>query len=258
MTENGRLGISWIASFPKSGNTWLRFIAAHVLFDSGNDSAKVDAAVPDMHYSTGGLLHRYDGAYVVKTHFPYDKLPERFDFCKSAYVVRHPLDVVASSAQYLVPEDDPEQRLGLARQFIEYGNLRHWHNMGFGPWEGHVKSWLDAADDGDILVMRYEDMLENPEGAITRFARHYGVELSDERTTQIAEDTSFEAMKALEEADIDSGTGLFSTESKYKRSGFSFLQRGQAGRYKDVLTDDLVETLTDRFRPMMEVLGYET
>lgn len=257
MTKNGRLGISWIASFPKSGNTWLRFIAAHVLFDLGGDSAKVDAAVPDMHYSSGGLSHQYDGAYVVKTHFPYDKLPDRFDFGKAAYVVRHPLDVVASSAQYLDPEGERDQQLQLASQFIEYGNLKHWYGMGFGSWEGHVKSWIDAADDAEILVLRYEDMLDDPTGAISQFAKHFGVELDDERVRRIADETSFDSMKALEEADIDRGVGLFNTESKYKRTGFSFLQRGQVGRYKDVLTADLVDALRERFRPMMETLGYE-
>ncbi|MEQ8664772.1 MAG: sulfotransferase domain-containing protein [Rhodospirillales bacterium] len=257
MTDNGKLGISWIASFPKSGNTWLRFIAAHVLFDSGNDSKKVDVAVPDMHYSTGGLVHQFEGAYVVKTHFPYGRLPDRFDFRKSAYVVRHPLDVVASSAQYLDSDGDPGEELHLARQFVEFGNLQHWHSMGFGSWEDHVRSWLDAADSTDVLVLRYEDMLEDPRGAIANFAKHYGVSLGDERIQQIAADTSFESMKALEEADIDSGTGLFNTESKYKRRGFSFLQRGQSGRYKDVLTDELVDVLTKRFRPMMETMGYD-
>ena len=257
MTDEGKLEISWIASFPKSGNTWLRFIAAHVLFDCGNDSTDVDIAIPDMHYSTGGLERDWDGSYVVKTHYPFSKLPNRFIFKKAAYVVRHPLDVVASSAQYLDPEGIAEQQLELAHQFADLGNLKHWHSMGFGAWEEHVRSWLDAVDDADVLVLRYEDMLANPEGAIVRFAEHFGVSLSEDRVKKIAKETSFDSMKALEEADIDRGSGLFNTENKYKQRGFTFLQRGQAGRYRELLTDELVDALLKRFHPMMTELGYE-
>lgn len=252
------LDFIWIASFPKSGNTWMRFIVAEALFDTAGDTSRVDAIIPDMHHATHGLSYKWQDAHLLKTHFPYDGLPPRVNTAKAAYVVRHPLDVVNSAVQYLEPYSNDVNRRRLIGQFIENGNLNHWTNLSFGAWEYNVETWAEAADaNDDVRIFRYEDMLADPKNAIADISSFLGKDLDDERVAEIAEVTSFKAMRRLEDKDIDKGSGLFVSESKYKNREFRFLRSGKAGEYKELLNADDVEHLVERFKPMMDRFGYE-
>lgn len=248
--------VSWVASFPKSGNTWMRFILAHLLFGIGDDHDVITEMIPDMHYWARELTYKWNDSFLIKTHYPYDALPSRIEFDRAVYIVRHPFDVVVSSIQYMEPEGAPEQQLRVAQDFLAHGNLVHWRELGFGSWEDNVSSWTQAAEKKKVLVLRYEDILEDPTSSILSVATFFDTEVSHDRATEIADATSFDSLKKLESAEVESGKGFFVTEKKYKENRFVFMKEGRANRYQDILPDSLQSELYARFKVMMGVYGY--
>ncbi len=101
------MGIVWIASYPKSGNTWVRFLLAAYFSGPIQSSEQVSAAIPDL--LQGGdprpALARGQTAY-MKTHLPWSAAhPYAADTDRAVVVVRHPKDVCLSCLKHprLVP-----------------------------------------------------------------------------------------------------------------------------------------------------------
>ena len=105
--------IVWLASYPKSGNTWVRFIIAALVRGEIKSSAEVARQVPDIHDGIKG--HHLLGQHttVVKTHWGWRAdLPLREDTIGAICVVRNPLDVIESNQNYaLLRSGDLRQTL---------------------------------------------------------------------------------------------------------------------------------------------------
>src|SRR5271166_938951 len=91
--------IIWIASYPKSGNTWVRFLACNLLFGRQVSAAALNALVPDLHEMQAATDPAPRG--LLKTHFAYSPdLPCARYTAAAIYVVRNPADVLASNFFY--------------------------------------------------------------------------------------------------------------------------------------------------------------
>ena len=186
--------ISWLASYPKSGNTWLRVVIQNYMADRDEPVSvnKMDLVHGDSAYSwyephtqrpaneltlreiaaTRGKVQKGIAAsdaavIVVKTHFPLAKVSghDLFDFSLAAgviYIVRNPLDVCVSWAKFLGQNFDRTcEMMGNVGQL---GLYPHDNNVTefYSSWSGHVKSWTDARSD-QIVVLRYEDLIATPQ-----------------------------------------------------------------------------------------------
>jgi len=250
----------WIASFPKSGNTWFRFIAAHLLFEPGDDSVVINSMIPDIHAFRGELEYRHDDAFVCKTHWAFDIIPHhRIGFRKAIYIIRHPLDVVASSIRYMTPELDPSTVNEITNEFLQTGTLLNWDQIGTSSWGFNVKTWYDATDNHDIMFIRYEDAQADPVANVRKVGEFLGVERSDARIEEIARITSFDSMKAAEERELETKdpTGFFTGEAAWKDSNFRFMNSGKIGGYADVIPADAIDALKTKWSEVMEHFGYE-
>ena len=65
--------IIWIASYPKSGNTWVRFMLANLIYGSQASAASLAALIPDIHETGSGAIG-VGGARLFKTHFLFRSL----------------------------------------------------------------------------------------------------------------------------------------------------------------------------------------
>ena len=111
MTESR---IIWIASYPKSGNTWVRFLLANMLFGHVKTSADIEAMVPDVHRADEiKAQYHVGGTVFLKTHWALqDKMPQREKTAAAIHIVRHPLDVLRSHIDYMgLAEDDAKRGL---------------------------------------------------------------------------------------------------------------------------------------------------
>jgi len=247
----------WIASFPKSGSTWLRFILAHLLFDPKGDNSVIREMVPNIHDWRGNLKYDWQGAFPVKTHLAQHNLPVRMHSRAAIYIYRNPLDVIDSTLSYMNPKTDPE-REDLISQFCMNGAVEPWgKTLAYGSWEENLESWTAGSLGFPVLSLRYEDMLDSTQENIRRIADFLSVDVTDDKIDHVIRETSFDQMKKEEALEISTGaSGVFTDERTLKKEEFRFMRSGKGGTYRENLRADEIDRLMERFRPTMETVGY--
>jgi len=108
----------FLASFQRSGSTWLRFLLCDVLTKGAADFRNVKFTIPDVrHYRRGAVL--LDGGRLIKTHEPYRK-----EYGKAVYIVRDPRDVALSLHEYIRPHEDLDDFVLALSILDRTGNVR--------------------------------------------------------------------------------------------------------------------------------------
>jgi hypothetical protein len=256
--------IVWIASYPKSGNTWMRFMACNLLFGRQESASALNVLAPDIH-ELGTRLVNSAHAGLVKTHFLYSpQLPLIERTAAAIYVVREPADVLASNFYYSQRSTghSDETRAAFEQYFDSFALNRgdpRWISLGMGSWEDNVRSWLDAARFFPVLIVRYEDISTDARRVCATLARMLKPASSAEEIDAAVTNSSFERMREVEAADIrEKRIGIF-----YKPylqasidSGKRFMRRGAVGDGVTRLTHDQRVRLRTAFAPLLLKLGY--
>ncbi len=254
--------IVWIASYPKSGNTWVRFMACNLLFGRQDSASGLAKAAPDIH-ELGESFEAPAG--LLKTHFAFSSsLPFAERTAAAIYVVRDPADVLASNFFYAQRsaqgyDDSPAAFSQYFDKFIEHGGDPRWIQLGMGSWEHNVLSWLKTPHPFPVLRIRYEDLSADPMSACRALAQMLRPDSSAEQIRQAVLDSSFARMREVERADIrEKRIGIF-----YKAylqasidSGNRFMRRGVVGDGFARLSVDQRMRLRARFEHLLRDLGY--
>ena len=270
--------ILWLASYPKSGNTWVRaFLANLVANGSGplplaelSNYCK-DEALPDLYTSIAGqpsteldaaglcalrpqvharIAASQPGTVLVKTHnlngsFEGHALQNPDVSAGAVYVVRNPLDVAVSMTYHFgLSLDEAIERLG--SEEIATQNDELFVTQILGSWSTHVASWTDTADPA-ILVVRYEDMLEKPIKAFGKIAGVAGLGNDRKRLQRAIKYSSFQNLSRLERRD-----GFSEVSDKTKR----FFRKGRTNQWREVLDRDQVSRIVDAHREQMARFKY--
>ena len=98
----------------------------------------------------------------------------------------------------------------------------------YGLWEAHVENWLNARKEYDILVVKYEDMIEDAVKEIKRVGTFLGVEVSESSAQDIAAKTSFKSA-------TDNVQNLFKDDTGMTNS---LLRKGVAGDWVNNFEDE--------------------
>jgi hypothetical protein len=251
--------IVWLASYPKSGNTWLRaFLHNYIaqpetaysinrLVDlSASESnavfyrpydprparqfsiAEAQAMRPLVHQD---LTKLHPDLVFLKTHnacLSVHGIPLCTPECTEAaiYILRDPRDVAISYSVYTGQSLD---------QIIRFMNQPQAANRGtdtrifefLGPWSLHVDSWT-RQNTGKLLVLRYEDMLAHPATSFGRLISFLGGEEAPERLARAIEFSSFASLAAQEAAEGYRANAPTSTAA--------FFRNGQAGQWRTILS----------------------
>ena len=269
--------IIWLASYPKSGNTWMRAFLHNLLTNSqepvdinalhhftlGEGSARyyrhfdprpltslsereVMALRPKVHEL---LTQAFPDSVFVKTHHflgEIEGLPLiSMDHTAGAiYMVRNPLDVVVSSANHFgVAIDQTIEELGNTGTGDKPSdrNARQY----YGSWSLNVSSWTQNAVPA-LHVARYEDLHEQPFETFAGVARFLGLNPPKERLERAITNSSFGALKAQEE---EHG---FVERTEHSR----FFREGRVGVWRAALTEQQVTQIVSDHREEMERFGY--
>lgn len=275
--------ILWLASYPKSGNTWLRAFIHNLLrqADTKADGAPVD--INDMNVLTTGdslvqwfrhldprpplAWSRADVAkmrrgaqlammaskretVIAKTH---NALLEahghptiHMDLTAGAiYVVRNPLDLVLSLADhYGVSIDKAIEVMGDTNNGgLADGNIVFEIHS---SWSVHVKSWTQNPHRG-LHVVRYEDMLAQPKHTFGGIARFMGLNVPPAQLDRAIELSSFKKLREQEDA-----KGFQEKSAK----GTKFFRVGKAGQWREQLTEAQIERIIDQHREQMTRFKY--
>ena len=254
--------VIWIASYPKSGNTWLRFLVCNLLFGPQDSAAALNHLAPDIHELAGTPLPPQEITF-LKTHYPHSsRMPLAAHTAAVLYIVRHPADVLLSNHHY------SHRRGGVAgldlKQYVERylseGGDPHWTELGIGPWSDHVRSWLALRSSVPLLLLRYEDLIEDCAASARQICTFLGLQRSASEVTAAIEGSSFERMRQIEADDIaQRRVGIFYKPYLQSSidSGVRFMRAGRAGQAREALSPAQRSRVEAAFGPVMRELGYE-
>lgn len=231
---------SFLASYPKSGNTWLKFMLAQLLGGRPVDFDSVERLVPDAggHAQAPRLLP--GGGRLIKTHEPLRPSLARY-YRRSVYIVRDGRDVAVSYYFSML-------RTGLFEgdfpSFLD--RFLDGEVGGFGAWHDHVLSWLGGR--GDTLVLRYEDLLGDPAGGLAKAAAHLGVDPPPDRLEEVVRANEAEAMRSKE-----SGTKI---GRERVRTDINFVRAASAGGWVEHFDEADVERFAEVAGAALSAAGY--
>lgn len=188
---------SFLASFPRSGNTWMRTVLFHYIYDRPPENfSELHLGVPDEHMRVPARnvyvgREAYPHARIVKTHNPY-QISRKYE--NVVYIVRDPRDVLPSYWKYMC-----RQSKGFDLSFEAF--LSASVNGAIWPcsWHEHVASWknVGATRVPNFAIVRYEDLKEGCPQASAKMA--LGLGLGDtQRMHDLVAHYDFDRMQQLE------------------------------------------------------------
>jgi sulfotransferase family protein len=270
--------IIWLASYPKSGNTWLRVFLHNFLRNppEGYDinritdfcasDADVEWYLPEIGWPPGNwteeevgrarrkgheaITRTFPDSVFVKTHnaLTVDRFGPLITLELTAgaiYIVRNPLDVVVSYRHHLGATVDGAIRV-LNSPTAETLKTPSNVPQQLRSWSEHVASWTARPHPG-LHVIRYEDMLSEPERTFGGVANFLGVPPPRERLLRAIERSGFEELQGREEVHG------FKERSEHQKR---FFREGRAGQWRDVLTQAQIDRIVQAHRPTMQRFGY--
>ncbi len=215
-----------LTSFPKSGNTWVRFFLCNLISLQEWDGqtvtfTRLDATMPELGRSN--LLRNWHYEViprVVKTHKPYWPV---FDGMRTILLTRDPRDVMVSYYHFEKGKRDGR----FDGSFSAF--LRH-SKFGIRPWCEHLRAWRGNAD----VVLTYERLKQNDVREFNRMLNAIEVPLPQSLVQQAAERSRFQEIQKIE-----SESGVRREESYFKE-GKKFTRKGETGQWEEYFdTTDL-------------------
>ena len=239
---------TFIVSYPRSGNTWTRFLVASLVRPAEPVSfANIERIIPDAEAQSSRYLKRIPRPRVIKSHQYFDPR-----FKKVIYVVRDPRDVALSyydfQRKYRQIEDSyPTPRY--IRDFVA-GRLG---TGDWGTWAENVGSWLGARDgQPGFLLLRYEDLISETARELARVADFLDIEVTPGLLATTIERGSAHRMRQLERNQASQWVS-----TKDKRPDIPFIRTASSGGWKKLLLPESASKIESAWGPLMRRLGYE-
>ena len=226
----------FVASYPRAGSTWLRFLLNDVLTGACSDFASVNRNIPHVG-SHANAFQLPGGARLIKTHEMF-----RREYQQAIYLARDPRDVLISEYNYLLGRGFGISSLeSFAADFVK-GKVN-----GNGSWQAHTRSWLEAAKlNPRILVLRFEDLRRDPEAVLDRILTYLGIPANRDRTRAAIADNTVARMREKE----------LMTPQKASRKG-RFINNGAVGGWGQRLGAQALRAVEHSCLEEMLRLNYE-
>lgn len=275
-------GIYWIASYPKSGNTWFRIFLANLLSDS-EEPVSINEINNTPIASDRLLFEQFAGVessdllqeeierlrpqiyehwtansnktLFIKIHDAYAYTSENKPLVSTKatlgalYIIRNPLDIVPSLSHHShCSIDGAIERMG-DKNFGLCANpekLSRQLCQRLLSWSGHVLSWVEAREVSSH-TLRYEDMLLKPLESFEKAVRFLKLNKSKNEIRNAIDLSSFEKLKAQEN---EHGFRVKPLEAE------SFFWKGKSGTWKDCLSKKQVEKVIRDHGEVMKRFGY--
>jgi Sulfotransferase domain len=276
-------GLVWLASYPKSGNTWTRAFLSNLasIIDGAQEQLDINSigrfsigenfaqfytdrlgfaptGSEDHRKQIAAVRHavqqeeiadKFDGLIFVKTHnaLAIDRGYSLINFAVTSgavYIVRNPLDVAISLSHHMNKTID--QAIETMGSLAETPVSEKKVHEVWDSWSNHVFSWTGKPHRA-IYVMRYEDMLSDTEKTFGGLAEHLLLGATPEQVRKAIDWSSFDNLKNQEQED-----GFKEKPEHAER----FFREGRAGQWKDVLSSEQVDRIVNDHGEQMRRFGY--
>ncbi|WP_327520279.1 sulfotransferase domain-containing protein [Sphingomonas sp.] len=268
-------GLIWLASYPKSGNTWMRILLANLLSGATqpvdiNKLSEPKTLISRWRFADdmlvdADLLSEAELAamrpvqcdfvartcatpFFCKTHDRFWVAPDQPTLGtmarKALYIVRDPRDVAVSLSHHASLSIDGAIAQMTDTSTRSSGSAQLIYRV--GNWAEHVAGWTEQRVT-ETMVVRYETMHADTIGTLRAIIDFIGGKASDAALSQAVTNASFKELQRQE-----------------ARQGFSesqpgqqhFFRAGKAGGWRDVLTQRQARVIEDCFGPIMVANGY--
>ena len=275
--------IIWLASYPKSGNTWMWFFIKSY-FNPPNkkfslnhdkddpylletfpverrfDELKIDYQnffdISKNWINLQSLINLNNKTNYLKTHnamctVKNNKFTDVHNTLGAIYIVRDPRDVLVSYSSYMGENTDKTLDTLLSDDSYEYGKFKDkfYSKSLMGSWSSHYKSWKNYKSK-EIILVRYEDMVNKSNSTFLRVLNYLKkinqIEVDQNKMKHAIEETSFENLKKLE-----MNEGFKANPSKKL-----FFRKGKVGDWREKLNKEQVKKIEKAFEAEMIELGY--
>jgi hypothetical protein len=236
----------FILSFPKSGNTWTRFLIANLVYpETPADFSNINQLTPDPEALSKRALARMPRPRIIKSHQYFDPRYQRV-----IYVVRDPRDVALSQFHFhrkrgLIEDGYPPEKF--VARFVK------GETSPYGSWGENVAGWLATRQNRPgFLLLRYEDMLADAARELNKVAGFLEIPADAARISNAVQRSSADEMRKLEKSQ-----GHLWSSTQSTRQDVPFVRAAKAGGWKTGLPQAAVAQLETAWGPLMTYLGYE-
>jgi aryl sulfotransferase len=240
-----------IATYAKSGTTWVQQIVSQLIFEGeeglpvADMSPWVDLRVPPKEVKLP-MIEAQTHRRFLKTHLPVDALTFS-EKAKYLYIARDGRDVVwslynhhstANAAWYDALNNTPG-RVGPAIEpptgtTVEY--FKNWLETDggqFWPFWENIQSWWDIRSLPNVMFIHFSDLKKDLEGQILKIADFLNIEVDEAKLKLIVTHCSFDYMKANATASVPLGGAFWDGGAE------TFIHKGANGRWHDELPPEL-------------------
>jgi hypothetical protein len=277
--------IIWLASYPKSGNTFLRSLLASYFYSKDGtfefemlknikqfpineifDKIGVDIndkyLVAKNYIKSQEEINKSKKLSFLKTHSSFCKMYNKFNFSdlKNSlgviYIVRDPRNVVTSFAHH--NSKSIENTFELLTNDLTIGNEKYDAEVYLGSWNFNYNSWKIYKNSEKYLLVKYEDLVKNTKNVFIKILKFInelsqnGKSIDEKKIEKVINQTNFSRMKNLEdeygfeEAKVNNNTGQI----------VKFFNLGPKNDWKKTLDHNIKKKIENKFQKEMEEIGY--
>jgi len=245
---------TFLIGHPKSGNTWLAYMLAILLFRDRDDRVTLENVgryVPFIHANDHhiGEYRRLPSPRVFRNEIP--RYPDLYP--KVIYIMREPRAVLVSFwHMYRVMYDDDEMSLeSFVDQYLATDGIFRTWNYSMPRWDRQVTDWIrQAATSSHVMTLRYEDLVKNRHTCLERLAGFLGIQRPEGDFDLAVARGDFEAMRRNEDRH-----GAEAYKGKAAGKG-RFVRVGEIEGWRREMDPSLARRVAREFASAMALAGY--
>jgi hypothetical protein len=236
----------FVAHYPRSGSTWLRFMLFEILTQKDGEFDDVNRDIPDVGGQRDAVALLPNQGRLIKTEEAF-----RPDYRRAIYLVRDGRDVALSEYAYQKAQGWIDCSFDDFLKMFVNGNANP-----YGSWEEHARSWIESPLNarGDLMLVSYRELRQKSEPTLTRIAEFLKVRVPAQVIQNAIQNNSLHNMRKKEDRAPQIG---YDPRAKSIAEEKRFVRSGAVGGWRERLTPAQAEYLQRNTGKMLVRLGFE-
>jgi len=229
----------FIVGFPKSGNTLMQHLIAHLYYGGNGEISRsmVNLMCPDIYANTH--YFRVNDTCFFKSH----ELPKPHHK-RVIYLVRDGRDALVSYKNML-----NKQSIDVNLDDLYTGEAKV---MGT-TWHDHIKAWMTFKEAcNDFMIVKYEDLVSNKIMVLQNICKFLNIERTDLELSNVEKYTSIDHMKSLEKR---TDWMNMRAENGFKKNA-NFIHKGEIGNHTKTVSDDIKAIFEKKAMDALKLFNY--
>ncbi|MBF0231900.1 MAG: sulfotransferase domain-containing protein [Desulfamplus sp.] len=227
----------FIVAYPKSGITWFQHLMSGIIYDVDLSTIRfgeVNDLIPDVHYKSSYI--RKISPMFFKSH----STPKP-EYRNVIYIIRDGRDVTVSFFHHYLqkfPKDN-----------VNYTKIINGYYANSTTWAKHVESWLENPFNANLLIIKYEHLLNNPINTLKKVCEFTKKQVTDKKLQTIVEVSSFNNLKQKEHS--------WGMDNPSWPQQNTFFRKGVVGDYKNELPQKNLEQFLSLSQNTLTKINYK-